>query len=263
MSNNSLLNTGLSQPLFVDGERPSATKFNSLFSYLNFNILLVSSVIGNAKGSSDIKYTEPLYRSLEQSKVDLNIVSISDTIGPLSSLNPRSYENITNPDNFVTEDIAQGISQHMLRYESKAQTSDITISGYVRKNSINDLINDNDYYHDSLTNSILFKVNTANQLSVTYKTKDSFRKFSYLGSGFNVVPHPYQAQSSDNEYKLKITPSNQINKFVIELPKIKRNQSNNIIEPNQSNSLNETNSLFDYQIEIPKFILPVVVDGFT
>ena len=249
MSNNSLLNNGLTQPLFIDGERPSATKFNSLFAYLNLNILLVSSAIGNSRGKTEIKYSEPLYRSLQQTQIDLNILSLSDAIGPLSSLNPRSYENLLNPDNFVTEDIDSGISQHKLKYEVK---DSISIDDYNIVTDISNLDSANKYFYDFNTNSIIFKQNTSNQLSVTYKTKDSFRKFSYLGSGFNVVPHPYQLDDTNN--KLRITATAIPNQYTIALPKVTRNQSNNIITNSETNVLNETNSLFEYQIEIPKFI---------
>lgn len=253
MSNNNFLTNGLPQVLFVDGERPSATKFNSLFNYLNLNLMLLGYGISNLKGLTDINYRDPFYINFSGSeKVDLNILSIGDIIGPASSLNPRSYENISLNDQSVTEDIDSGISQHTLAYEC---TDEITISGYTKKISLSSLKSTsetNSFYFDEITNSIIFKQNTSQQLSVTYKVDREFRKFSYLGAGFNVVPHPSQAKKSNE--KLTITTTGTANEYTITLPVVTHNQSNVTNSFGVTDALDDTNGLYQYQIEIPRFI---------
>lgn len=266
MSNNSLLNNALQVPLFVDGERPSANKFNALFQHLNLKIAMLSIAIGDPVGTNNIKYRgiyTGVFSSIFQRKiVDLNNSSISDSIGPLSLLNPLSYSNLDSEEKTLSVALPLNTSEYAFEYkvndnfefEFDSPLQMVKCSSLIElKNYVNANPSTIPYFFDPNKNTIYFKENISN-LIITYKTSD-FQKFSHIFSGFNVVPDPnvFLINNLSNEFKLTINELPTAGQYAITLPKIKAlpiNADNTGV----SSATDSTNPLNEYQIHVPKAI---------
>ena len=266
MSNNSLLSNALQIPLFVDGERPSANKFNALFQHLNLKIAILSTALGDPTGTNNIKY-KGIYGTLitafgPRKIVDLNNISISDSIGPQSFLNPMSYLNLDSETKIVSIALPLNTSEYAFEYkvnnnfefEFDSPLPMVKCSTLIElKNYVNVSLSSIPYFFDVNKNSIYFKDNIS-ELTITYRTSD-FQKFSNLNSGFNVVPDPnvFLINGLTNEFKLQINQLAIPGQYAIILPKIKALpiNANNTGIPSETDS---TNPLNEYQIQIPKNI---------
>ncbi|CAB4160330.1 hypothetical protein UFOVP724_151 [uncultured Caudovirales phage] len=264
MSNNSLLNNALQIPLFVDGERPSASKFNALFQHLNLKIAMLSTALGDPIGTGNIKY-KGIYGNIftvfgSREIVDLNSASISDSIGPQSFLNPMSYVNLDQDLKNVTLELPVETTEYC--FENKVHsTSDFVFSSSIpltKVNSLNELkdfaFNTIPYFFNHNNNTIYFKNKLSLSITVNYKTAD-WTKFSHFNSGFNVVPDPnvFLINNLDDEFKLRITELPITGQYSILLPKIKAlpiNATNTGI----GTETDSTNPLNEYQIHIPRHI---------
>ena len=120
-----LINTNIPMPNFVAGERPSANKFNSFFSYLNYKLMFVGLAVGDLYGSSSSELPKNRWgrnyfnndystNSIENRQID--IISLANLIGPASNLNPRLILNdhLESYD-IENEVIPTGVSEYQLK----------------------------------------------------------------------------------------------------------------------------------------------------
>jgi len=264
-----LINTNIPMPNFVAGERPSANKFNSFFSYLNYKLMFVGLAVGDLYGSSSSELPKNRWgrnyfnndystNSIENRQID--IISLANLIGPASNLNPRLILKYGDPSyDIENETIPTGVSEYQLK-ANYGPVTNVTISNYTRVYTFSTLNQNNEFFYNATTRTIYFYSQTTSTLNVNYTCSFLNNGTNYYGASFNVIPDPntFQAYSKNEypQYFLEIALNQQNNTYQVVLPIIGAQQSN--IFDNQtggSSILDSTNPNFQKQIKLPENII--------
>lgn len=204
-------------PYFVDGEQPTANKFNSISLQVQSNLYVLEKAIGDIWGDS-WPYNSNSYTHLSLpiasythsgSKVggstsgfSSNAASLARLVGPASKLNPIVLsEGLFNQDTgsygedvFLTEDISgHGRYSYSLKYRAENPLAGISFTGTGAPSnqvtSPTSVASTGDWYFDSATETCHFYDPIQTDWQVSYTTKPSKGAVgSYNGSSFNVMP---------------------------------------------------------------------------
>lgn len=204
-------------PVFVDGEQPSAAKFNSIGAQVKRSDYILETSIGDIWGESypystfsDAKLSLDTIafngtRFLSYSKgLDLNIASLGRIIGPANLLDADvcSYNENGVADNELVETVPKGVNQFTLKYvPSNTPVFALTNIFSNQVTNANDLSSAGDYFVDSKGNVITVTTTpTGSAGTVTYKTKpvNSRGGADAIGSTFNLIPSSSQLELSMN-----------------------------------------------------------------
>lgn len=245
---------------FTDGERPSASKFNALTKYFNRRVSDISRSIGDVYDDNTI---DELNRSIRWNHTDgkrrpIDILNLARIIGPASNLNTRMFSERKT----VNEEVTQGSSSFKLSYEvasfDKLLTTvqDIPVEALTKLSlfrQTNSFTNENQYYYDSATNSLIFAKPTEFTYIASYDTDPNtyFGGANYINSQFNVIPDPNATTD-----KLTITKlPNENNAYEITLPLLTEQQSGllNSLAYNDKD-LNSFEFNKDFQIKLPDWM---------
>jgi hypothetical protein len=261
-------------PNFVAGERPSANKFNSFFSYLNYKLMFVGLAVGDLYGSSSSQlptnkwgrnYSNNNYSTNSTDNRQIDIISLANLIGPASNLNPRLILDNSQSYTIQNETIPSGVSEYQLKAKYGA-VSNITIPApYTRVYSFQSLNADNEFFYDGVTGNLYFYKKTTTTLNINYTCIFVNNGTNYYGASFNVIPDPntfeaYLERDDASEYFLSITLNPVDNSYTVVLPVIGAQQSN--IFDNQTGGsaiLDSTNPNFGKQIKLPQNIIDFYV----
>jgi len=200
-------------PFFVDGEQPSANKFNSISIQTRANLYVLEKTIGdiwaesepyvsstNRKLSGDIskKTSFELNPGSDEKGYSLNIPSIGRLLGPISKLNPFNLtEGLSNGrvnvdlERDIVEDISENVYSHSLKYPG---TNILSITG---SGSPTNLVSSStllsvsgDYFYDTDRSVVYFYDKSGPDWVIEYTTIPSQYNggSSYTGSSANLIP---------------------------------------------------------------------------
>lgn len=200
-------------PYFVDGEQPSANKFNSISIQTRSNLYVLEKAIGDIwsenepyVSSTNVKLSGPtssrnsfgLQPGSDPMGYSLNIPSLARLIGPISKLNPFNLsEGLANGRNQVdherdiAEQIPVGVFSYSLNYPGREIIS-FTGSGAPTAlvNSPSLLLNNGDYYYDTARSVVYFYDKSSTDWVVEYISvpEEYAGGSSYTGSTANLIP---------------------------------------------------------------------------
>lgn len=238
-------------PTFIDGEQPTAYKFNTIGAQVkrsSYNLeVAVGDLWDESYPYSTISNTRlslgnlapSLETFLNTSSVGrrLDITSIGRSIGPLSLLNPMSLSfDHQGPltKTISNEVVPQGVREFSLKYPlfsttSVSFTNDNNSIFTNRVSSANALTASGDYYIDLNNSKIISFSTTGASITINYDTKPSSYHggISYLGSSFNTIPDQAQVNSTSSD-QLIITPLND-GSYLVSLPLARAQQLNSTL----------------------------------
>ena len=243
---------------FTDGERPSAAKFNALTRYFNRRVSDISRAVGDVYDDNTIEFNKTIrWNHTDGKRRPLDILNLARIIGPSSNLNTRMFSVRKS----INETIPQGSVSFKLSYEVSSFTNTYsTINpGFVVLEKLplfrssNTFTNENQYYFDIVTNSLIFAKATTADFIATYETDPNtyFGGANYINSQFNVIPDP----NATND-KLNIVPvPGTNNTYRITLPALTEQQSGiyDFIAHNDKD-LSSTEFNKDLQIYLPDWM---------
>lgn len=216
-------------PEFVDGEQPSAQKFNSIGAQVKASDYNLELSIGDIWDES-YPYSGISNKTLSLNKIKsnaagteyidtnsagsrLDIASLGRLIGPASNLNPitLSYDQNGPLSKTVTDERINGTggNEYTFVYLPYGGTSLVFTNTTVFANSVaslNSLSSAGDYYVDFSKGAVY----TFSPISSTCYVSYSTRPVSYEGGGspigatFNVIPDPAQVNLSGNQLTLTL-----------------------------------------------------------
>lgn len=262
-------------PYFVDGEQPTANKFNSIGIQISRNLYIIEKSLGDIWGESEpysslnpegklsfgnsrlFDYSLRNGVSSKDRTRSLNITSLARVIGPSSKLNPmllveglyeggNTYARISS----ITEPISAGSKSYSLKFKP-TEGSSITVEKNSAALSLKTLSNltfdENEYYYNAERAEIVFGKEISAQCEVTYTTTPSEYSGgpSYSGSSFNVIPDEAQIESGT---EITIVDS-QNGYYELTLPKV--SHTNLPLVNETSVTLQETDPLYETQLKLP------------
>lgn len=261
-------------PTFVDGEQPTAAKFNSIGSQTQRATATLEYAVGDtwdesypyslasqARLSIDNITSATFSNFLQSNSLGrrLDIASLARLIGPASNLNPLVVSHLAGAakvSSISSEVVPTGVHSFVLRYvPSNSPTFSQTLTNEV--GAVDDLDNAGDYYID--TRGRVYSVSqTIAGTTVDYETTPATYKGgpSYIGSSFNVIPDPAQV-ANNNATGLVLNELNGV--YTITLPAIIDQQMN--ILGSSTNLTNSIDQNQDMQMELPIAITMVCGGG--
>lgn len=262
-------------PTFVDGEQPTAHKFNSIGAQTKRANFIIEKAVGDIWDES-WPYSNAQLETLSMdfiSDVNLNgyldsasygrkldIASIARLIGPASNLNPLtlSHSNFNALEKQIIEEVVPiGVFSFMLEYlpYGSVTFSDTLIFANQKFNGAS-VVADGDYFISSSgevftytrTRDALY-AGEASPSTVTYKVRpiNSKGMASYVGASFNTIPDPAQLNNT-NANSLVITAQSD-GKYLVELPLITDQQFS--LKSNTTNLQSSTDINTGVQLELP------------
>ena len=243
---------------FTDGERPSAAKFNALSRYFNRRVSDISRAIGDIYDDNTIEFDKTIrWNHTDGKRRPLDILNLARIIGPSSNLNTRMFSVRKS----VSETLPQGSVSFKLSYEVSSFTNLFSTGSALAPileklssfRTSNTFSNENQYYFDASTNSLVFAKATTADFIATYETDPNtyFGGANYINSQFNVIPDP----NATND-KLTITPVlGTNNTYRIVLPTLTEQQSG-IYDATAHNDKDLSSTEFnkDLQIYLPDWM---------
>lgn len=253
-------------PTFVDGEQPTAYKFNTIGSQVQrASYLLESSVgdiwdesypystISSARLSLDQIVSQGVSNFIRTASKGrrLDITSLGRLLGPSSNLNPLILSHsggAATEKLIVDESLPNSRHSYTLKYlpGNLPTFNDPSVFGTF-KIKPSQMSGPGDWSMDA--NGTIYSFSAINPgTKVTYSTipAEYHGGPSYLGSTFNVIPDPNQVANGTSE-QLILTPQGD-GSYLISLPVIRDQQFNS----NLNNTfLSETDVNFGTQLEVP------------
>lgn len=200
-------------PFFVDGEQPTANKFNSISIQTRANLYVLEKTIGDIWAESE-PYVSSTNRKLsgpiskkgsfelspgtDERGYSLNLPSLGRLIGPISKLNPFNLtEGLSNGrvnvdlERDIIEQVTESVYSFSLKYPGTTILS-FTGSG-APTNSVSSsvlLSSAGDYFYDSERSVVYFYDKSGPDWFVEYTTIPSQYSggSSYTGSSANLIP---------------------------------------------------------------------------
>ena len=261
-------------PYFVDGEQPTANKFNSIGIQISRNLYVIEKALGDIWNESEpysslgpdtklaLGNTKVFEYDLKDSMADidktysLNIPSLARIIGPSSKLNPiltidGLYEGGTTyrSNSEVTETILSGSKSYCLNFKPSASGSIVVDNNgsQLTSSTLSNLsFSEGEYYYNSERMELIFGDVLTGDCTVTYTTTPSEYAGgpSYLGSSHNVIPDEAQLR---NGTELTVTESNGF--YEVTLPKV--SHSNTSLTNDSGISLSEEDPMYEAQLKLP------------
>ena len=259
-------------PVFVDGEQPSAAKFNSIGAQVKRSDYILESSIGDIWGESypystfsdaklsldRIKASGTEYIDPSSLGRDLDIASLGRIIGPASYLNVdySCYDENGIANHQISHNVPKGVNQFTLKY---IPSTDPTFTdGTVFANKVanpEDLSSAGDYYVSPVGNVItVTPTDSSVSAQAAYKSKPLYWNGGgdEIGAGYNVIPDPAQLSTAltATESHLSFTEESD-GVYLVELPRRYRDSGG--IE-------NLSNTLPSYHLDRgEKYILPIAI----
>lgn len=257
-------------PIFVDGEQPTAYKFNTIGAQVKRSAYTLESSIGDIWDESypystvsDTRLSSGWIASINLSPLvsndvgrRLDMVSIGRLIGPASNLNPLTLGTgdvlAINPT-IDGESVPSGVNQFTLRYPpSSLQNvvfSDATAFNQSNRQVSGAQVNSSGEWYIDNQGRVNSYDPTPTSLTVTYQTKPNSYGggASYIGSTFNVIPDPNQVANGGAE-QLVLTQVNQ-GEYMITLPICRDMQTN--IRNNNTNLQTQLDINHAQQLRLP------------
>ena len=235
-------------PEFVDGEQPSAQKFNSIGAQVKASDYNLEVSIGDIWDES-YPYSAISNKSLSLNKISslgteyidinsngkrLDVASLGRIIGPASNLNPLTLgydENGSLLKTIVNEQIRSTLgNQYTFKY-LPAATGSINFSNstiFANPVTSTNLLNSGsagDYYIDLAKGTVHTYSQINANCTVTYKTapKNYEGGGAPLGASYNVIPDPAQINGSGNQLTITLESDGS---YMVVLPTITHEASN-------------------------------------
>lgn len=264
-------------PFFVDGEQPSANKFNSISLQTRTNLFDLEKSIGDIWGesepynsSSSVKLTSfnadkssySIRNGSPSEGYSLNIANLGRIIGPASKLNPYNLSegllgtgNTLGLQREITESIPDQVNSFSLRYPGVQGSSISFLGTNTPTNSVasaNLLLAAGDYYYDESKGVIYFYGNsgTSQSWQVVYLTEPNQYSggASYSGSSWNVMPDEAALEAG---VRLIVSAGGDYYDFA--LPQISvQNVTNN--SGSTGSSLDESDINYGVQLKLPNVL---------
>jgi hypothetical protein len=249
-------------PTLVDGESPSAAKFNALGAQVKRGITELEKAVGDLKTQSwpyssysDTKLSLPYGRKASstvghdnaQSR-SLDIASLARLIGPASNLNPRSPTSST----VIVEVVPFNRHEFSLRYvpdvPSAVVFSDALVFDTFQATDSN-LQATGDYCVTASGKVFCTTASNGGTVTYTYTANKVHGGNTYQGSTFNVMPDANQITSGGSG--IAIGSLTVENRYPLTLPTITHQQSN---YANTSATLETSDANEGIQIVLPQVI---------
>lgn len=253
-------------PTFVDGEQPTAYKFNTIGSQVQRASYLLESSIGDiwdesypystissARLSLDQIVSQGVSNFIRTASKGrrLDITSLGRLLGPSSNLNPLILSHsggAATEKLIVDESLPNYRHSYTLKYlpANLPTFNDPSVFGAF-KNKPSQMSSPGDWSMDG--NGTIYSFSAINPATkVTYSTipAEYHGGPSYLGSTFNVIPDPNQVANGTSE-QLILTPQGD-GSYLISLPVIRDQQFNSKLN---NTFLSETDVNFGTQLEVP------------
>lgn len=234
-------------PVFVDGEQPSAAKFNSIGVQVKRSDYILESSIGDIWGESwpysttydaklsldTIAFNGTNFMSNTSKGLDLNIASLGRLIGPASLLDVDvcSYDENGIANHQVVETVPKGVNQFTLKYVP-SNTPSFSLNN-IFSNQVATAVNlssPGDYFID-LKGNVITVTPTPNSSggTVIYRTKpiDTKGGGDAIGNTFNSIPSARQIElplSNSSAHLTLVRESDGV--YLVELPHRSHNISN-------------------------------------
>lgn len=264
-------------PFFVDGEQPSANKFNSISLQTRRNLFDLEKSIGDIWGESEPynssssmklggligdKSSYSIRNGSPDEGYSLNIANIGRIIGPASKLNPYMLSegllgagNSRGLEREITEFIPDEVNSFSLRYPGIAGG---TVS-FAGTNTPTNLVADTtqlsaigDYYYDDSKGVVYFYGDSGISQSweISYLTKPSNYSggASYTGSSWNVMPDEAALEAG-----VRLTVSAGGDYYDFSLPAITVQNITNY-SGNDGSYLNESDVNYGVQLKLPNIL---------
>lgn len=259
-------------PVFVDGEQPSAAKFNSIGAQVKRSDYIIESSIGDIWGESypystfsDAKLSLDRIKASGSEYIDpsslgrnLDIASLGRIIGPASYLNVEysCYDENGIANHQISHNVPKGVNQFTLKYIPSTDPTFTDTAIFSNKvANPEDLSSPGDYYMSPVGN-VITVTPTDNSVSIqaAYKSKPLYWNGGgdEIGAGYNVIPDPAQLSTAltATESHLSFTEESD-GVYLVQLPK--RYRSSGGIE-------NLSNTLSSYHLDRgQRYILPIAI----
>ncbi len=257
-------------PNFVDGEQPTAYKFNTIGAQVtrsSYNLEVAVgdiweesypySTVSNTRLSLDNISNSNLNTFTDSSSIGrrLDINSLGRLIGPASNLNPLVLnfdDNGPLVKTITNEAVPKGVCEFTLRY-LPLDVSTVVFSGgtsgLTQRVPAKALLNNaGDFFIDSSTGQVFTVSVIQGNYKVAYQTKPGSWNggSSYLGGSFNTIPDPNQVNSNTAD-QLVLTLQND-GKYMVVLPVARSQQLNNSL---YASALNTTDVNYGVQLTLP------------
>lgn len=246
-------------PEFVDGEKPTAAKLNTLGIQLSRAAKELEKAVGDIHGeshpyttSTTTKLTLPWGRSPNTGLKlpgtedrSLDIVNLARLIGPASNLNPKMLGGKTQ----VEDPVPVGLHEFSLTYPVQNTASVVFSDNTVFATFVANPSNLSAAGEYSVTDEgKVYCVTASNGGTATYDTNPNRYRggINYTSSRFNVIPDPNQ--TSAGGANLSVSGPDANGRYTVTLPTISHQQSNIDFD---SAALSDKDINFNVQLKLP------------
>lgn len=245
-------------PSFVDGENPTASKFNSIPVQTERSLTLVEKAVGDILDESypysslnDARLSNAWGRHkntgsfLGETSRILGIANLARLIGPSANLNPNMPMSVVS----VTEDLPSGVYSYRTKFKLDSFTSstDPAIVTFVLDPA--NLNATGEFHRDG---SEFFTYDALSGGTITYEIDPSNWGSgpTYTGSTFNVIPDPVQIAEGGNGCTVSISVDGE-SRHTITLPLCTHLAHNHKYT---SSTLDDEDPYFEEQITLPEVL---------